>query len=47
MTAQAVFSPLAAPEEQPTSLTLFGQGSETELQKPFKLRLAPKPRLRR
>jgi subtilase family serine protease len=41
VTAQIVNSPLAASEEQPTSFTLFGQALETELQKPFKVRLGP------
>ena len=42
VTAQIVNSALAASEEQPTSLTLFGQSLETELQKPFKPRLGPR-----
>ena len=41
VTAQAIFSPLAAQEEQPTLLTHFGQSFEAELQKPFQARLGP------
>jgi len=33
VTAQAVLSPLAVQAEQPSSITRFGQGSETELEK--------------
>jgi hypothetical protein len=43
VTLQAINSPLATLEEQPTSLTQFGQSLETELQKPFTARLAPEP----
>jgi hypothetical protein len=39
----AINSPLAALEEQPTSFTQFGQALETELQKPLKAHLAPRP----
>ncbi len=43
VTLQAINSPLAALEEQPTALTHFGQSLETELQKLFLPRLAPEP----
>ncbi len=42
VTEQAVFSPLAALDEQPTSVTHFGQTLETELQRFFKARLSAK-----
>jgi hypothetical protein len=40
--AQAMDAALAAQGELPTSLTLFGQGLETELQKQFKTELGPR-----
>ena len=43
VTLQAINSPLALVEEQPSSLTQFGQALQTELQKPLKLRLSPQP----
>ena len=42
VTEQAIFSPLAALDEQPTSVTHFGQTLETELQRFFKARLSAK-----
>jgi hypothetical protein len=42
VTEQAVFSPLSAQDELPTSLTHFGQAFETELQRFLKARLSPK-----
>jgi len=42
VTEQAVFSPLAAVDELPTSLTHFGQAFETELQRFLKARLSSK-----
>jgi len=42
VTTQAVLSPLAVQEEQPASITRFGQSSETELDKLFKPQVGPR-----
>ncbi len=42
VTVQAIYSPLAALDEQPTSLTQFGQAYETELERFLKAQLSPK-----
>jgi hypothetical protein len=42
VTAQAIFSPLAISEEQPTSITHFGQSNQTELEPVMEPQLGPR-----